>query len=357
MGEADILRRAMSGKYRSGNKFSMIRDKYFVSCKSMGHPDDLAKEVWRQMESFAGYSFSKAHSASFAVESYQSLYLKTYYPKEFMVAVINNFGGFYPTELYFHELKRAGAIVNAPCVNHSGELTSIKGDDVYVGLTHIQNLEKETVDKVLAQRSKYGSYISLQDFIERTGLGIEQMTILIRIGALKFTGKSKKTLLWEANLVSKKSKSLELSAGRTLFQEDVKEFVLPEFHQDPYEDALDEIELLGFPLCNMFELVNVDLKNFTTAKDFHQNVGKVIDVLGYFITSKPVLTIKKQYMFFGTFIDHNGDWIDSVHFPDVADKYSLGGKGFYHLKGKVVEEFGVNTLEVQVLTKVSLKFT
>src|SRR5439155_18630895 len=95
MAEADVLRRAMSGKYRGNKEMERIKAQYFLNCKSFGYPDDISREVWRQMESFSGYSFSKAHSASFAVESYQSLFLKTYYPKEFMVAVINNFGGFY----------------------------------------------------------------------------------------------------------------------------------------------------------------------------------------------------------------------------------------------------------------------
>ncbi|RYY08570.1 MAG: DNA polymerase III subunit alpha, partial [Chitinophagaceae bacterium] len=72
LGEADILRRAMSGKYRSGNQFQLIQQRFFDGCKVMGHPEVLSKEVWRQMESFAGYSFNKAHSASFAVESYMS---------------------------------------------------------------------------------------------------------------------------------------------------------------------------------------------------------------------------------------------------------------------------------------------
>jgi len=83
LGEADILRRAMSGKYRNHNRFHLMKAKFLDNCKALGHPDELANEVWRQMVSFAGYSFNKAHSASFAVESYMSLYLKTYYPKEF----------------------------------------------------------------------------------------------------------------------------------------------------------------------------------------------------------------------------------------------------------------------------------
>ena len=67
MGEADVLRRAMSGKYRSRKAFEDIRSKFFNNCKSYGYPDDITAEVWRQIESFGGYSFSKAHSASFAV--------------------------------------------------------------------------------------------------------------------------------------------------------------------------------------------------------------------------------------------------------------------------------------------------
>ena len=65
MGEADVLRRAMSGKYRGQKEFERIREKFFANCKDLGHPDAIAKEVWRQIESFGGYSFSKAHSASF----------------------------------------------------------------------------------------------------------------------------------------------------------------------------------------------------------------------------------------------------------------------------------------------------
>ena len=117
--ESDVLRRIMTGKKKSSDTFRKLQEKYFKNCKERGYPDELSHEVWRQIESFSGYSFCKAHSASFAVESFQSLYLKTYYPKEFMVAVINNFGGFYSTELYIHEARMCGANIQAPCVNYS----------------------------------------------------------------------------------------------------------------------------------------------------------------------------------------------------------------------------------------------
>jgi len=103
LSDADTLRRAMSGKYRSKREMQKITERFFSNCRDKGYPGEITKEVWRQIESFAGYSFSKAHSASYAVESFQSLWLKSHYPLEFMVAVINNFGGFYRTWVYVQE--------------------------------------------------------------------------------------------------------------------------------------------------------------------------------------------------------------------------------------------------------------
>ena len=206
MADADILRRAMSGKYRGKKEIMRIRDEFFANCHARGYSYELTAEVWRQIESFGGYSFSKAHSASFAVESYQSLFLKTYYPMEFMVAVINNFGGFYNTELYFLELKKAGAVVEAPCVNNSDELTNIKGCKVYIGLVHIQGMGEALREKIIQERNEHGSYQSLFDFMERSQIGLEHLNVLIRTGALRFTGKSKKELLWEANFLHRHQK-------------------------------------------------------------------------------------------------------------------------------------------------------
>ncbi len=209
MADADILRRAMSGKYRGKKEIMRIREEFFSNCKARGYGEDLTGEVWRQIESFSGYSFSKAHSASFAVESYQSLFLKTYYPMEFMVAVINNFGGFYNTELYFHELRKAGATVLAPCVNSSEALTHIEGHTVHVGLIHIQGLGEQIRDNIVTERADGGTYTTLHNFIERTAIGLGQLNTLIRVGALRFTGKTKKELLWEANFLHRHQQQRE----------------------------------------------------------------------------------------------------------------------------------------------------
>lgn len=130
----------MSGKSRSAAHLKEIEGRYFDNCRRFGYPEQTAREVWRQMESFAGYSFSKAHSASFAVESFQSLYLKTYFPIEFMVSVLNNYGGFYDRRTYINEAKKAGAVIHLPCVNKSKLTTCLHGTDLYLGFDYILEL-------------------------------------------------------------------------------------------------------------------------------------------------------------------------------------------------------------------------
>jgi DNA polymerase-3 subunit alpha len=354
LGEADILRRAMSGKYRGNNQFNLIKEKYLLSCKKMGHPDDLAIEIWRQMESFAGYSFNKAHSASFAVESYMSLYLKTYYPKEFMVAVINNFGGFYSRELYFLELLKTGGEIKAPCINNSDYYTNIKGNEVYTGFIHIKGLNEQLVEAILEERKINGSYQHLQHFIERTNISKEQLNILVSVGAFRFSGKSKKTLLWEANFLQKNNQPA-LHASPVLFEDAPLEFQMPELMDNPLDDLYDEMEILGFTMGNPFAMVDDDPMKYVLSKDLPKQLGKTVTVLVYFIARKHVSTKNNDRMFFGTFVDVNLDWIDTVHFPDSAKNFPFNSTGFYKVTGKVVDDFGVYSIEVHQMYKVGFK--
>ncbi len=354
MGEADILRRAMSGKYRGNQEMLRIKEKWFLNCKERNYPDAITAEVWRQIESFGGYSFSKAHSASFAVESYQSLFLKTYYPKEFMVAVINNFGGFYSRELYFLELRKTGAIVHAPCVNESEYYTSIRGNDVYTGFIHIKSFQQDMVDVILEERNKNGLFLHLQDFIERTNITKELLNILVSIGAFRFTGKKKKQLLWEANFLQKKNVS-HVPAAKSMFEEAPINFKLPELVDYPLDDLYDELETLDFTLGNPFDLVNDDPYKYLLAKDLALNLNKIVTVLIYFIDYKVVTTVRNDRMSFGTFLDVNLDWIDTVHFPESLRNYPLKGRGFYKVTGKVVSDFGVYNIEVHKMYKAGYK--
>jgi len=351
--EADVLRRGMSGKYRSREEFSRVQDKFFENCRARNYPEHIIERVWFEIESFSGYSFAKGHSASYAVESYQSLYLKAHYPLEFMVGVINNFGGFYKTEFYFHEARMNGAVINAPCVNKSEYLTTIYGKDIYMGFIHLKSLETKVAQQIAIEQQRNRLYKSLNDFMRRVAMGLEQIRILIRVGAFRFTGKSKQKLLWEAMLYYSNTKSLVKNANE-LFDTEPKEYPLPVLQRNDLEDAFDEIELLGFPLCDPFKLVaTVDYGN-TRALELIQNVGKRIHIVGYVVTIKNTGTVNGELMFFGTFYDQQGEVFDTVHFPDVARKFPFRGRGFYSIKGKVVEDFGIPMIEVSMMEKLPL---
>ena len=193
--DGDILRRAMSGKGRSLSALQKVRDHFFESCHQLGHSEKLSQEVYRQIESFAGYSFCKSHSASYAVESYQSLYLKVHYPLEFMVSVINNMGGFYRTEVYVHEAKMSGGELENPCVNQSEFQTTLLNKTIYLGFMHLENLETRIAQFIPEERRQNGAYLSLDNFVRRVPVGIETLQTLIFIGAFRFTGKQKNELL------------------------------------------------------------------------------------------------------------------------------------------------------------------
>lgn len=354
LADADVLRRLMSGKNRGRHHLIEIETKFFANCKAKGYDEKISREVWRQIESFAGYSFSKAHSASYAVESYQSLYLKTYYPLEFCTAVINNFGGFYPMRVYVNEAQRSGGYVHLPCINQSNAVTNIKGTDIYLGFVHVQGLETKYQQGIPLERSLNGPYLNLEEVIARNGLGLEQTTLLIRVGALRFTGKSKKTLLWEAHsLLSDHPKK---NNPPQLFKPPAKTYELPAFDSLLLEDAYDEIELLGFPLSlSLFDMAKSDYRGDTTVTGLMNHVGKTLRLVGNFIARKHVRTVRGQEMNFGTFLDSEGSFFDTVHFPPSLQQYPFKGAGVYLVEGRVVEDFGFPSIEVNRMGKMPIK--
>ena len=353
LADADILRRAMSGKYRGKQEFRRIRNKFFENSRQKGRPEKVTHEVWRQIESFAGYSFSKAHSASYAVESFQSLYLKARFPLEFMVAVINNFGGFYHTGIYFNEVQRLGGRLHLPCANRSREKTVVSGKEVFIGFVHIKGLEKKTIRQIVSERGKNGPFGNLEDFILRTHPGMEQLFILIRCGALRFTGKTKPQLMWEAGFLQT---NLKTRTAATLFPVKNKQFKLPPLHTSPVENAYDEIELLGFPLSlSWFDLLQTRFRGEVKAKGMIRFAGKRVRMLGLLVTVKYVRTKRNEIMHFATFLDDSGEMFDTTHFPPVLKKYPFRGDGIYLMRGKVTEEFGYASLEVEKMAKMPFR--
>lgn len=345
----DILRRAISGKSRSLKELHTVKEQFFLSCQHKGHPVKLSEEVYRQIESFAGYSFCKAHSASYAVESYQSLFLKVYYGIEFMVSAINNGGGFYRTEIYVHEAKMSGAKIHNPCVNKSLYETMVYGTDVYLGLMHLRSLDSSLTNLIVEERDKNGEYKSLEDFINRIPLGIEGMQTLIFIGAFRFTGKTKNELILAARLILVNFKPEH--RNWTLIQEPVKEYKLPVLVRSDFEDAFDEIEILSFPVsCSPFDLMQTKYRGDVMAKDLLKFHKRDVKMLAYLVSTKQVPT-KKGTMYFGTWIDAEGEYFDTAHFADSLINYPFKGGGCYLLYGRVEVDFHFPTITISKMAK------
>jgi DNA-directed DNA polymerase III PolC len=350
LSEADILRRGMSGKYRSRSEFLLVKEKFFTNCKKRKHEKALAEQVWDQIESFAGYAFAKGHSASYAVESYQSLYLKAYYPLEYMTAGINNFGGYYRTEFYIQEARRMGAIVEAPCINKGGYQSVIAGKKLTLGFNLVRGVERKTVNQLLAARKSYGDFNTFEELVEATSISFEQLVLLIRINALRMLDSDRKKLLWKAHFFDKKRKP---NSQQSLLLEEVKsnKLQLPALQEQELEQDFEFFELMGFPLCSPFRLLKEDPPAHHTAAEIPQLKGKTIVTYGYLVSLKNSKSASGKAIAFAMFNDIHGEIIDTVHFTSSLMHYPFSGSGVYCLKGKVVEEFDFYCVEIFFMKK------
>ena len=360
LADADILRRAMSGKYRGSAAFQAIEDTFFQGAIDLNRPPEITAEIWRQVSSFAGYSFCKAHSASFAVESYQSLFLKTYYPLEFYTAVINNFGGFYQTWVYVHMAQLHGANVQLPCVNNSLYYSHLAGSTLWLGFIHIKGLHQQAAESIIAQRKQNGPFTHLPQLLHSSGMGITQLQLLIDIGALRNMGhqpQPKQQLHAAAHLASSQPALAQDSPA--LFEPETGDHNLP-YHtltpqQQAIKDAHIELQLLSFPLSlNHFSLLRTAYRGDLPANQLAAALGKTIRMVGKLVTYKTIRTRTGKAMTFGTFIDAEGQFFDTTHFPQVWQQYPMRSLGIYLIQGKVVVEFGHHSLEVHRLALLPL---
>jgi len=216
----------------------------------------------------------------------------------------------------------------------------------------LHGLEVKTITKILSDRAEHGLFKSLDDFIERLNISVEQTALLIKINAFRFTGINKRELLWEAHL--KTSKTTLPNQVINLFETKRINFKTPELPSTTLENAFDALELLGFPLCNPFGLLEQTAVQPLRATELPKFKNRIISIEGYLITVKNTRTSNGKYMHFGTFLDYDGHFIDTVHFPPVASKYPFRGKGIYTITGKVIEEFDCITIEVMAMEKLAI---
>ena len=218
----------------------------------------------------------------------------------------------------------------------------------------VRDLEQQTVRRIVAEREHRGAYGGLDDFISRTGITKEQLILLIRLGAFRFTGKSKPVLLWEAHMLLTGGQKSD--AGPRLFSAASKTYQLPSFEQQQIEDAYDEIELLGFPVtCSLFDMLKTSFRGELKARELGQHVGEKVRMTGQLVTIKYVRTVNRQMMHFATFLDAGGEFFETVHFPKVSRQWPFRGHGIYLIGGRIVSEFGHPSIEVEKMAPLPLR--
>ena len=348
--EADLLRRAMSGKMRSHKAMELIVDKFFTCCKTKGYSDEVSQKLWKQIESFAGYAFCKAHSASFAVLSFQVAYLKAHYPAEFLAGVLSNGGGYYSSAVYISECRRLGIKVLLPSVNQSDYEYRGKNNTVRIGFIAIKNFEQDSSDIIINERIKNGIFLSLKDFLQRTNLSFIQAEILIKCGAMDCFKKTRPNLLRYLDIYFN-NKKLNDSINGNLFaneQSKLEQEAITDRQFSIEEICICEYESFGYMVTKhplqLFkdEIKTINVVDSSNMQNYHNRKVKMI---GWYMASKRILTSKGEVMKFLSLEDLTGTF-EAVLFPKTYQVYAEQtlSMGPYLVEGKVDAENGANII-------------
>ena len=348
--EADVLRRAMSGKMRSHQAMQLIVNRFFSSCDEKNIPRKISNELWRQIESFAGYSFCKAHSASFALLSFQVAYLKAHFPAEFMANVLNNRGGFYASAVYIQEAKRLGIKVLLPCINESEYEYIGKDKQIRIGFIAIKYFSNTSAKTILSERKKFGKFVSLADFIVRTRLGIKEIELLIKCGAMDCFNETRHTLLRLADIYFNKYKMLEEGYNDFFINEsfELEDAVKTKNDFSPEEKCMTEYESFDYMVTKHpleFFAKWREKLSLVSSSQMKKYAGKKVKMIGWYMSSKRIRTKKGDIMKFLSLEDLSGTY-EAVIFPRaysvVAEKTLSMGP--YIIEGKIDAENSNNII-------------
>jgi len=347
--EADLLRRAMSGKMRSHKAMQMIVDKFFRCCREKKYSEEVSNKLWKQIESFAGYAFCKAHSASFALLSFQVAYLKAHYPAEFMAAVLSNGGGYYSAAVYISECRRLGLKVLLPSINESEYDYTGSGGHVRIGLMAIKNMEKNTADLIISERRKNGRFVSLHDFLLRTGLGYEQSELMIKCGAMDCLNKTRPTLLRLHDIYFGNKKLLDKGNSDLFADNSVKleREVVTDKQFSAEETCIYEYETFGYMVTkHPLEFFDEELTpKVLKANELQKYDNKRIKMFGWYMASKRIKTSKGDIMKFLSLEDLTGTF-EAVIFPKAYQQFAelTMSMGPYLVEGRVDAGNGNNII-------------
>jgi len=346
--EGDQLRKIISKKHKE-KKLADLRLRFFSGGEEKGVPAKTLEQVWAQILSFGGYSFCKPHSASYALVSCKAAWLKANHPAEFMAAVISNQGGFYSPFAYLSEARRQGLGIESPDINASSWHYTGQGNVLRIGLMQIQGACRAGVEDLLQERERHGMFRNFRDFLSRTGLDPTDVRILIKAGCFDaLEGREcRPALMWE---LLERHRHLEPAKSGLLFEEPAPNLPAPP-HYDERTVLRQELETLGMLASrHPLDLHRKILERLrpVPATEMSRWVGRYITMAGWWVTGKPVQTRLGQPMEFVSFEDTT-DLFDTTFFPRAYTRFCrmLARHRPYLLQGRVEEEFGVATLNVE----------
>lgn len=360
LGEADMLRRAMSGKERSPVAMDQLERQFLDKAATRDVEAGTAREIWRQIASFAAYAFCKAHSASFAQLSLQVAYLRVYYPAEFMAAVLSNQGGYYSTMAYIEEARRMGMRILLPDVRRGAREFRAEGPhSIRAGLMQVKDIAAKHWDAFFGERLRQ-PFADFADFLLRTSFAQTEIETLIKCGACDAFGMSRPQMLWLLKALFPAAASRRGRAG-LIGSEILQTPRVPRLRDYTLEQKLFwemqclDIAVSAHPLY-LFKPWK-KAKGFVPAQHLRDYHGEYVQVIGWLVTTKPASTRKNERMLFASFED-TGCLYETTLFPRAYQRFAgqLVNRGPYVVSGIVDEDHGVFTVTVENLRNLSPAF-
>ncbi len=352
--DSDGLRKAMSKK-RDFVAIERYRRQFIGGAVTHGCTSLVAEELWRQIESFSGYSFCKAHSASYALVSYQAAYLRAHHPAEFMASVLSNYGGYYATFAYVSEAKRMGITVLLPCVNQSEWQFTGDAGTIRIGLCQLQGFQEHDGHRLIEERRRNGPFLHLADFIRRVPVPVPAVDTLIRAGAFDSIsgGMNRPQLMRQHVMMQSGPPSAMGQHMPDLFSASPPPHVAPVRDYDWHKTLACEVEAIGFAVsAHPLALYKDALAKLRVlrASNLENYVGKTVALVGWQVTRKRLRTKHDEPMVFITFEDTHALY-ETVMFPREYRRFAplTVASGPFLVTGPVTSEHGAVTVTIKDL--------
>lgn len=314
LGEADILRRAMSKKKEE--ILLKEKDKFINGSIKRGYSEELARKIYDLILKFAAYGFNKAHSVSYATISYRMAYLKAHYKEDFMKTLLNfELNSVNKTKEYIYECKKEGLNILKPDINKSDKYYLKEKDGIRYPLTGLKNLGSMIVNNILDER-KNGDFKSIYDFIKRTNRkNINKKTLisLIDAGCFDSFDLNHRTMIDGIDLI--------INYGELIKDLDEEFVLLPELEikeeYSKHELLKRELDVIGLYISdNPITEYKQKLNNKFNICDVSHWFDKNVNIIGTIDYVKEVETKKQDKMCFIKISDELAS-IDGVVFPQL----------------------------------------